>query len=732
MKRRYWVFAAAFLILLLAYPLPARRLTYKQAFEGEAYKGKTKIFNRLPSFVRWLDSRRFLQREVVEEKGKTKTLLYVVDIKTGKKQLLDPEAEKILPKGLSLSSYADISQDGSRFIFLWKGDLYLYCAKSRSFRRLTATASSEKNPRLSPDGRWVAYTRDHNLYALNLETGVEHQLTSDGDKYIYNGWASWVYYEEILGRRTRYRAFWWSPDGRRIAFMRFDDRKVPKFTLVRSEGVHPVVEVTPYPKAGDPNPEVKLGVVDVQTHRIVWIKVPDKEEFYLGRPFWSPDGSYLLVQWLNRGQDHLILFKADPKKGDVVKVYEEKQPSWVDFFTEIKFLKDGSLLFISDKDGWPHLYLLRSRGKGLRQITRGSWRVRSIAGVDEKRGVVYITGFKGNSTENHLFAVKLKGGEVKKITKMPGTHRVYLSPDLKYFVDYFQNINMPSKMLLCDRKGRVIRTLADSATDALKEYHLGKVELFTIPSGDGYDLPALWVLPPDFNPSKKYPVLLWIYGGPDAAMVRNRFPSLSWFYLAQEGIIVISVDHRGSGHFGKKGVALMHRNLGKWEMHDYIAAVKWLRKKPFVDPARIGITGGSYGGYVTCMALTYGADYFTHGFAAFPVTDWRLYDTVYTERYMDRPDENPEGYKFGSVLTHAEKLRGKLMIVHGTIDDNVHPQNTFQLISKLQDLKKDFELMMYPGCRHGWGGPKRMHYNRLFVKFWFKYFLGRDFDPEKD
>ncbi len=300
-----------------------------------------------------------------------------------------------------------------------------------------------------------------------------------------------------------------------------------------------------------------------------------------------------------------------------------------------------------------------------------------------------------------------------------------VSPGGTYFIDVSTSVDHPSKQDLYRTDGTWLRTIDNSASPALGEYALSKKELFTIPTEDGYELPAYWIRPPDFNPNRKYPVLFTIYGGPGAPTVSNSFPPQSSLYLAQEGIIVMSVDHRGSGHFGKKGVALMHRNLGKWEMNDLIQAVKWLRQKPFIDPAKIGITGGSYGGYTTCLALTYGADYFTHGLAGSSVTDWKLYDSVYTERYMDAPAENKEGYEFGSVMTHAKSLKGVLLLEHGDMDDNVHMQNTVQLIDALMDQDKFFEYMVFPNQRHGFGGKKRENASRRGVDFWFKNLLGR-------
>ncbi|MBM3285129.1 MAG: S9 family peptidase, partial [Candidatus Aminicenantes bacterium] len=355
----------------------------------------------------------------------------------------------------------------------------------------------------------------------------------------------------------------------------------------------------------------------------------------------------------------------------------------------------------------------------------GAWQVEQVNLVDEKNGLVYFSGRKENTTETHLFRVRLDGQRLEQLTREAGTHRAQVSPGGSYFLDLFSSVDSPLRLDLYRSDGARLKTIDTSETEELKNYAPPKKELFTIPSGDGYELPAYWILPPGFDPAKKYPVLFTIYGGPGAGRVSNSYPPLSPLFLAQEGILVFSADHRGSGHFGKKGMALMHRNLGKWEMHDLIGAAKWLRQKPFVDSSKIGITGGSYGGYTTCLALTYGADYFTHGHASASVTDWKLYDTVYTERYMDRPSENEEGYTFGSVLTHAGKLKGVLFLEHGAIDDNVHMQNTVQLIDVLMDQDKMFEFMLYPRQRHGFVGKKRENSNRRAVDFWFKHLLGR-------
>ncbi len=698
-----------------------KKITYEQAYlnqEPRLFKPMTTGF--------WLDDENYLLRER-DEKTKT-TRLFKVSAKSGQKILfLDYSlVQKALPQGVMAEAPAEMSPDYSKFIYNIKNDLYLLLPKTLTFRRLTATTEEERNPKLSPDGRFLAYTRGNDLYAFDIENGLEYQVTADGSETILNGWASWVYYEEILGRRTRYAAFWWSPDSRKIAFLRFNDSPVPVFPIFRSTGVHGDLEKERYPKSGDPNPKVKLGIVAVPENTIVWADFDENADHYVAWPVWLPGSDRLTVQWMNRGQDNIKVFAIDLKTGEKEEIFDEKQPTWVEFFEDIFFFKDSSgFLLLSDVDGWRHIYSYDLNGRLRGRLTEGPWQVRSIGLVDENNGYVYFSANKETAVESHLYRVRFDGQGLERLTKEPASHFCQLSPGGSYFLDTSTSVDRPSRQDLCRSDGTWVRTIDSSESPSLKEYALGKKELFTIPTEDGYALPAYWIRPPDFDPDKKYPVIFTIYGGPGAATVSNSYPPPTSLYLAQEGIIVMSVDHRSSGQFGKKGVALMHRNLGKWEMHDLIEAVKWLREKPFIDAAKIGITGGSYGGYTTCMALTYGADYFTHGIASSSVTDWKLYDTVYTERYMDTPAENEEGYKFGSVMTYAEKLKGVLLLMHGDMDDNVHMQNTIQLIDALMDEGKMFEYMVFPNQRHGFGGKKRENASRRSVDFWFKHLLNR-------
>jgi len=700
---------------------PPKKITYEQAY-----------LNKEPRLLKpltagsWLDDTSYLLRER-DEKLKT-TRLMKVAAATGEKTLfLDYDGlQKILPQGVVAAAAAEVSPDYSRFIYSHQNDLYLYIRKTQTLRRLTATPEEEKNPRLSPDSKSLAYTRANNLYAFDLDSGLEYQITADGSETVYNGWASWVYFEEILGRGSRYAAFWWSPDSRKIAFLRFDDSPVPIFPIFRSTGVHGELENQRYPKSGDPNPKVKLGIVALPDNKVVWADFDENADHYVAWPFWLPASDRLAVQWMNRGQDNIKIFSVDPKTGGKEEILDEKQAAWVEFFEDLYFFKDGSgFLLRSDVDGWRHLYAYDLKGKLRARLTEGSWQVAGISLVDEKNKWVYFSANKERSTETGLYRVRFDGQGLEHLSKEPGSHFCQVSPGASYFLDMSTSVEHPSRQDLFRSDGTRVRNVDSSESPTLKEYALAKKELFTIPTEDGYSLPAYWILPPDFDESKKYPVVFTVYGGPGAPTVSNSYPPVPWLYLAQEGIIVLSVDHRGSGHFGKKGAALMHRSLGKWEMDDLSQAVKWLRQKPFVDAAKIGITGGSYGGYTTCLALTYGADYFTHGIASSSVTDWKLYDSVYTERYMDTPAENKEGYEFGSVMTHAKNLKGVLFLEHGDMDDNVHMQNTVQLIDALMEQDKNFEYMIFPNQRHGFGGKKRENASRRHVDFWFKHLLGR-------
>ena len=682
-----------------------KQLTGDQYFKSN-FKG---IIQPLPVVTRWIDDSHFM----LMKNAKT----YIVDAKTGAERettAADMNVGKVTP---APSPY------------IKNGDLYIKVNDAEV--RLTNDTLPEINPTLSPDGKYVAYTKKNDLYTVDISSKKETRLTNDGSDVILNGYASWVYTEEILGRNSHYRSFWWSPDSKKIAFFRTDDSQVPVFTITDGTGQHGYLETVRYPKVGDKNPEVKVGIVKPEGSAVVWSDFNDKDDQYFGLPYWKPDGSTLLVQWMNRKQNNLKIWAVDPATGSKQPFYEETQKTWIDLDDEgnrIDFLKNGKgFLLLNDATGWKHIYYYDMNGKLINAVTSGKFTVTDINLVDEKKGIVYFSArSRENTARKDLYKVNLNGKNLQRLTFGDNNSTsLNLSPEGSYFIDTYSNVSTPTKMTLLDNSGKIIKELGDSKDADFNNYALAKTELVRVKSDDGlYDLPMKVTWPMNFDKTKKYPVLISIYGGPNAGTVTDSWGlnGAQQFY-AKEGLIQVAMDHRASGHFGKEGVNYMYHNLGYWEMKDYSTMVKWLIDNGGADAKKICITGFSYGGYMSCYALTYGADVFTHAMAGGSVTDWTLYDSEYTERYMGTPADNPEGYKTSSVLNYTDKYKGMLQIVHGVIDDNVHMQNSIQLISKLQDRKKDFEFMMYSGGRHGWGGNKWLHFQNMKTAFIYKYLL---------
>ena len=694
-----------------------------------------------PGFIKWIDDSRMLirlydgeQKPVAASEGNLVTVEY--NCKTGKTvkigeyrtemQLLT----EILPEGVTPSPDMAVSSDRKSVVITRDNDLWYFTAGNREGKKLTDDSEREMNARFAPGDRKLAYTKNKDLYYYDLDSGEETRLTFDATDRIYNGWASWVYMEEILGRGSRYAAFWWSPDAGKIAYLQTDDNPVPLYylnALETTDGTHGRMEITPYPKPGDANPKVKMGVADLSTGKTTWVKTDADTDQYIAWPSWTPDSRKLMVQILNRDQNDMKFILADVTTGGFTEVYRETRPTWVDFFEDLYVMKDGSGFIVrSYRDDWYNLYYYGWDGSLKSRITDFDWKVTELVRVDEARKEVYFNGTGPDPLENHLYRVRLDGTQLLQVTSGEGYHTATVSPGGSWFVDTWSSLGEPGGIKLIDRKGKAVRTIYSEEIPVYDASKHQKTELVRIKTSDGlFDMPALITFPVNFDPSGKYPVIFTIYGGPDAGSIRNRWQGLQPRWYAENGIVTISVDHRGSGTFGKKGLDYMHRSLGKWEISDYSDAVKWLRQQSWADASRMGITGGSYGGYVTCMALTSGSDYWTHGIADYSVTDWRLYDNVYTERYMDTPEDNPEGYEKGSAITYAGNLKGNLLIRHGDMDDNVHMQNSIWLITTLQDLNKPFEMMIYPGERHGWGGPKRVFMTNEGNSFWLRNFFGK-------
>jgi dipeptidyl-peptidase 4 len=731
--KRLIVILLALIFISPLYPGVLKKMSLEQLILSKG----DQLVASLPTIPGWFDDYHYY--EFIEGK------LFKVNAKTGKSQVVmaNTKSSKVNVNSLLMPLRpAERTPDFKKFLIIKDGTISLFLPESNKLTPMVKAMDLEdgkeshvdpNNAKFSPDGNSFAYTFKNNLYVYDIAGRRNIQLTSDGSEEILNGYASWVYYEEILGRRSRYRAFWWSPDSTRIAFMRFDQSQVPPFTLFRSAGDYGNLETLRYPKAGYPNPTVRFGIINITTQKTAWINFKDKNDHYLAFPNWNKSGSKIFFQWMNRGQDELKIFRYDLASQISTPIYHEKQIAWVNMFESEDFflLKNDDLLIRTSKDGWFHIYYISTTGD-IKQLTSGDWSVTAIEAVNEKKKRIYFSGRKEDSTETNLYSIDFSGNKLKKLTPFKGSHSVNVSPSGRYFVDTYSAIQTPNRMELRDYRGRLLRELGQVITPIFKDYAISKVKakLFRVKTSDGFNLPVAWYLPPDFDKSKKYPVVLTIYGGPNSSIVANSFGSgyrrgLTKFFLAQEGIINVFVDHRGSGHFGKKGMDMMHRQLGKWEMFDYIEVVKYLKTLPFIDNDKIGISGHSYGGYVAAYALTHSADVFKYGIAGSPVTDWKLYDTVYTERFMDTPQENPEGYKCSSALSHVKKFNGFMRLTHGAMDDNVHPQNAMQLLTTILDEGKTVEFMLYPGNRHGIRDKKKFEYNKSNINFWMKHFFGR-------
>ncbi len=710
---RYKVYVILALIGMLSLDAIAQQkpLTDDQYFKN-IFKG---IVDPLPVLKKWTDNSHF----ILTRDGKN----FLVDATNGtEKEATDAEV-----KGEDKSS--------NSIVFSEENDLFIRINNEKI--QLTNDNEKEINPTMSPDGNYVAFTRKNDLYTVEIKTKKETRLTEDGSDVVMNGYASWVYMEEILGRNSHNRAFWWSPDSKHIAFFRTDDTDVPVFTITDGTGQHGYVEKERYPKVGDKNPQVKIGFVipNARSGDITWAEFNPRQDQYFGLPYWKPDGSSLLVQWMNRKQDNLKIYDVDFKTGLSTVFYNETQKTWVDLDDEgsrITFLKNGKgFILFSDSSGWKHMYYYDMKGKLINPITSGKFTVTDLEYVDEEKGIVYFIARKENTAHRDLYKINLDGKKMQRLTFGNYNHTtISLSPDASYFITTYSNLSTPPKMSLVTNAGKIVKDIADAKGAEYNNYQLAKSELVRVKSDDGlYELPMKVTWPTNIDKTKKYPVVIYVYGGPNKGTVMDTYTNngvQQWY--AHDGLIQVAMDHRGSGHFGKEGENYMYHNFGYWEMKDYTSMVKWLIANGNADSTKICIVGFSYGGYMAAYALTYGADVFTHGMAGGPVTDWSLYDTHYTERYMGTLTDNAEGYKKSSPLTYVDKYKGMLQIVHGVIDDNVHMQNSLQLIAKLQDLKKDFEMMVYPGGRHGWPNfPNRtIHFQNLKTKFIYRYLLEKE------
>ena len=596
------------------------------------------------------------------------------------------------------------------------------------------------NPTYSPDYSKIAYTLGNNLYSIDVNTREIVQHTSDGSDVILNGYASWVYYEEIFGRASRYKAFWWSPDSKILAFYRFDNSKVPMFPIYNSEGQHGSINETRYPKAGDPNPEVKIGFVSVRGGETVWADFDSSKDQYFGIPFWNPEGTRFMVSWMDRSQDNLRMYSVDPVYGNKYQVYSEQQATWIDWMEQMLFTDKG-MYIVRDTNLWQQIYFLSYDGKVYKRITDGgeNWGIRLLK-VD--RRYLYYTAKRESTVRNDIYRITLSNNKVERISSGDynfASVRVEEEGGTKIYAS-MSNLSTPTKEVVFNipRDGSLRRmkmdVLFDSKGPDFDKFEIAVPELVYITTRDGIDLPAtvIWPIDMDRSGRVKYPVKVNIYGGPDNPQVLDSWKGVSFNnqWWAYHGVIQVVLDTRSAGHLGKAGMNQVYRRLSVLELQDFIDGISYFRKYPFVNSQKVGIEGFSYGGTMSLLCCTAANEYFQYAIAGGAVADWKLYDTHYTERYMDTPQDNPSGYAQAAVFDRMGAYRGDktnmLRYTHGTGDDNVHFQNGLQIIDKLQQLGKDFELMIYPQGMHGYRGYQSNQSNLQDYRFWYEYLLEQD------
>ncbi len=631
-------------------------------------------------------------------------------------------------------------------------DLWFYDIATRNLKKLTSNYDAELEADFSPDGKLISFVRGNNLFVVDIAKANEKQLTRDGrlgDKPIFNGYLDWVYEEELYGRGNK-RGYWWSPDSRYIAFLRLDESNVPRFTIVNDVPKEQKVEVEHYPKAGDPNPVVRLGIADVNktqllpnvgripkvgerlppvlrqagdAARFVDLAKYKPDDLLIARVAWAPDSRNVIFQALNREQTYLDL-NASGLDGKVRKVLTEETPAWVEVYDNPVHFQNPQVgtgfVWQSARNGWRHIYLYDNDGQQITQLTNGKWEIRDLYGVDEKNGYVYFSATKDSHIAANAYRVSLRGGQPERLTRGDGLHLAAFNSTYTHFVENWSDVNTPPQVRLNRADGSLERVINSNRVDVLSQYKLSKPEFMQVKTRDGFEMEAMMIKPPDFDPSRKYPVFQFTYAGPHAPSVANRWGGnrAMWFQmLAQKGYIIWVCDNRSASGKGEESAWPIYKRMYELELRDIEDGLNYLKSLSYVDGNRIGIHGWSYGGSMTSYALTHSKS-FKMGIAGGTGTDWRLYDTIYTERYMMTPQNNRDGYERTSIVKAAKNLSGRLVLIHGLMDDNVHPQNTIQFANELQKYDKQFDLMLYPTQRHGVTNPQQVkHMYTLMTEF---------------
>jgi dipeptidyl-peptidase-4 len=607
------------------------------------------------------------------------------------------------------------------FRYSFTANYFLY---NLDTKKLTKILEQVQQPTFSPDGLKIGYAKENNLFIYDIASQKTTQVTFDGKKNsIINGITDWVYEEEL----AFVRAYDWSADSKKLAFIRFDETEVPEFSMnIYKKDLYPTVETFKYPKAGEKNSEVSLFVYDVSANNSKAIDLSNYNDFYIARIKWTNDANVLSAQILNRHQDNLDLLFIDGTTATSKLVLNEKDKAYIDVTDNLTFLKDNSFIWTSEKDGFNHIYLYDKIGKLKNQITKGNWEVTAYYGFDEKNKTIYYQSVENGSTIRDVYKIGLDGKNKLKLSQQVGTNSATFSPNFQFFINSFSSSSQPTiNTLNSTNDGKQIQSIIDNKTlaEKVKKYNLPTKEFFELTTEKGNKLNAWMIKPTDFDSNKKYPVFMYQYSGPGSQQVDNKWNTANdyWFMmLAQQGYIVACVDGRGTGFKGAAFKKCTQNQLGKLEVEDQIDAAKVIGNYSYVDKTRIGIFGWSYGGFMSSNCLFKGADVFKMAIAVAPVTNWRFYDSIYTERYLQTPQENASGYDDNSPINYVSKLKGNFLLIHGTADDNVHVQNSMQMIEALVQANKQFDWAIYPDKNHGiYGGKTRIQlYNKMttFIK----------------